>query len=414
MKNEYVNQHPHTLGLNLFTLCKYILGSKTNKYLPLIVKELQNRSDKMFKTDDGLQEDWSDLLQTLGLENSVLNFIPEKNRYIAYHMLQSSFLSEIKTILSFENLYSSNYINNVDISTLNTFKELENHIHYGTTRKILNQERKLVETVFETDEWLAIRPLTYESSKKYGAGTKWCTSSEKYPLHFYQYNREGILVYLFNKTNHNKFGLHFSNDNNESPLSIYDSSDIRIDSSIAGIPLQVMQSIFKGINYNKDSPLETSQDYIKRVYPQIWEEYWVPHYNDKGNESYIEDLEFEGMENQHNEHIETYPEFYEDNRPTFSPNDNLIDTNVYDETYSNMLNIFVDRMKPKTIFHKWYNKIYFGGHKKIVLLGVPVNSYGIQALQKTQDHFEKSLDTTHTQLVFYPVYNGNDLVITKI
>jgi hypothetical protein len=47
MKNEFVKQHPHTLGLDYYTLIKYILGSKTNKYLPLIVKQLHHTSEDM-------------------------------------------------------------------------------------------------------------------------------------------------------------------------------------------------------------------------------------------------------------------------------------------------------------------------------------------------------------------------------
>ena len=66
------------------------------------------------------------------------------------------------------------------------------------------------------------------------------------------------------------------------------------------------------------------------------------------------------------------------------------------------------------IFHKWYQKIVFGGHKKLIFLGVPVSYQGMIAVERTKQYFEKSFDNTNFQLIFYPVHTGNDLVITKI
>ena len=416
MKNEFVNQHPHTMGLNLYTLYKYILGNKTNKYLPFITKEIQRKSQKVFEDDHGMQEEWTNLIESTGLESNVLSVVPEKNRLVAYHLLQNlTYYVDVKMILLFEELCESNHIQGVDISNINSSKELEEHINYGMTKKILNQERKLIETVFENDEWFAIRPLTYESSKKYGAGTKWCTSAEQYPSHFYRYNKNGILVYLFNKTNHLKYGIHFSKFQDESPLSIYDAADNRVDSSLAGIPLETMQSIFKGVGYIIGELVDTSEDYIKKVYPEIWEEYWVPYYksNEKNQsdeeEGYavhlqrpeVDTIEQEGFA----EEAEEYP---------LVPNPEHSLVNHNEEWYKNMLDAFNERMKPKTVFHKWYQKFVFGGHKKLIFLGVPVSNQGIMAVEKTKEYFEKSFDNTYIQLVFYPVYTGNDLVITKI
>ena len=409
MKNEFVNQHPHTMGLNLYTLYKYILGDKTNKYLPFITKEIQRKSQKVFEDDYGMQEEWTNLIESVALKGSVLSVVPEKNRLVAYHLLQNlTSYVDIKIILLFEELCESNYIQGVDISNITSSKELEELINYGMTKKILNQERKLIETVFENNEWFAIRPLTYESSKKYGAGTKWCTSSEQYTGHFYRYNRNGILVYLFNKTNHLKYGIHFSNFQDESPLSIYDASDNRVDSSLAGIPLETMQSIFKGVGYSIGGLVDTSEDYIKKVYPEIWEEYWVPYYksNEKGIQ--LDEVQVNGVD------ITDPAEEGEAEVYQLVPDPELSLVNHNEEWFKNMLDAFNERIKPKTIFHKWYQKIVFGGHKKLIFLGVPVSYQGMIAVERTKQYFEKSFDNTNFQLIFYPVHTGNDLVITKI
>ena len=409
MKNEFVNQHPHTMGLNLYTLYKYILGDKTNKYLPFITKEIQRKSQKVFEDDYGMQEEWTNLIESVDLKGSVLSVVPEKNRLVAYHLLQNlTSYVDITMILLFEELCESNYIQGVDISNITSSKELEELINYGMTKKILNQERKLIETVFENNEWFAIRPLTYESSKKYGAGTKWCTSAEQYPSHFYRYNKNGILVYLFNKTNHLKYGIHFSKLQDESPLSIYDAADNRVDSSLAGIPLETMQSIFKGVGYSIGGLVDTSEDYIKKVYPEIWEEYWVPYYksNEKGIQ--LDEVQVNGVD------ITDPAEEGEAEVYQLVPDPELSLVNHNEEWFKNMLDAFNERIKPKTIFHKWYQKIVFGGHKKLIFLGVPVSYQGMIAVERTKQYFEKSFDNTNFQLIFYPVHTGNDLVITKI
>jgi len=419
MKNEFINQHPHTMELNLYTLYKHILGNKTNKYLPFITKELQRKSEKSFQDETNMQEEWENLLESVGLESSVLSNIPEKNRLVVYHLLRDIlYYVDVKMILLFEELCESNYIQGVDISTISSSKELEEYINCGMTKKILNQERKLVETVLETDEWLAIRPLSYESSKKYGAGTKWCTSSEQYPSHFYRYNKNGILVYLFNKTNHLKYAIYLSKSHDESPLSIYDAADNRVDSSLAGIPLETMQSIFRGVGYNIEGLFETSNDYIKRVYPEVWKAYWVPYYTLNEKDMSSDDVDVHAVlaniAEPTNDTI-LHEGFVEEEEVTqFVFNPELFPKNHNAELYKNMLDAFIERMKPKTIFHKWYQKIFLGGHKKLIFLGVPVSNQGMEAIDISKEYFEKSLDVTDIQLVFYPVYNGNNLVITKI
>ena len=220
--------------------------------------------------------------------------------------------------------------------------------------------------------------------------------------------RNGILVYLFNKTNHLKYGIHFSNFQDESPLSIYDASDNRVDSSLAGIPLETMQSIFKGVDYSIGGPIDTSEDYIKKVYPEIWEEYWVPYYksNEKGIQ--LDEVQVNGVD------ITDPAEEGEAEVYQLVPDPELSLVNHNEEWFKNMLDAFNERIKPKTIFHKWYQKIVFGGHKKLIFLGVPVSYQGMIAVERTKQYFEKSFDNTNFQLIFYPVYTGNDLVITKI
>jgi hypothetical protein len=57
---------------------------------------------------------------------------------------------------------------------------------------------KEINVVYEDDEWFLLKPLTLESSVKYGYGTKWCTASKDHSEPFYEYSSRGILIYIIN------------------------------------------------------------------------------------------------------------------------------------------------------------------------------------------------------------------------
>ena len=68
--------------------------------------------------------------------------------------------------------------------------------------------------LFENDEFLLVIPLTFEASCKYGAGTKWCTTSKDNDDMFKKHNRMGSLGYVIvknkelqDKLESTKFGM---------------------------------------------------------------------------------------------------------------------------------------------------------------------------------------------------------------
>jgi hypothetical protein len=83
------------------------------------------------------------------------------------------------------------------------------------------------EKLYEDDNILIVRPLTYEASCKYGAGTKWCTAMASEPSYFKSHTREAQALYYiilkkFNKDNKfYKMAVHLT-PNTE---TWYDSTD---------------------------------------------------------------------------------------------------------------------------------------------------------------------------------------------
>jgi len=103
------------------------------------------------------------------------------------------------------------------------------------------KENIITQEIYRDDRWLIIKPLTFEASLKYGCNTKWCTSSKKSPLHFYEYSNEGILIYIIERKTNIKWAVYWEMLNGKkSEMSWWNSEDIRIDSIQASIPEYIM------------------------------------------------------------------------------------------------------------------------------------------------------------------------------
>lgn len=424
MKNEFVNQHPHTLGLDNYTLIKYILGTKTNKYLPLIVKQIHQTSEDMMKRYNGeVNEEYMQYLEKYNLKNSVLGVVPDKHKLVVLWNFRN--LGEVgldlKMLLEFDEMMENNLISETDISTYDSFTKIQEQLNIAYTKKILKEERGLVDVVFENDEWLAVRPLTFEASKKYGAGTKWCTTSENNPHHFYRYSKSGVLIYLYNKLNNRKFGIHFNMEEeklrSQVAIQIYNEVDDRIDSSDARIQFEVMDQLKKNIGLESNEPAQTTASYIQNNHPIIWKRYWVDYFENTeevnlhaipvGLHEVEEGPEIE-MELVNNtvEHYDTH----NDTVPTVSEESQFFLKESYSE--SNELIDFVQHnIKPKNWFQNLISKVSSNRFEKLVMIGVPTRRFGFEAVEKTKRAIG---ETPGYKLFLYPIYDGNELVITKL
>ena len=91
------------------------------------------------------------------------------------------------------------------------------------------KEEKGVKKYYEDNDWLLIRPLTYESSCKYGANTKWCIASKDTSSHFKSYTKSGLLVFLIHKKSNHKFAF-YTDQVDDTYIEIYNP----LDTDIAG------------------------------------------------------------------------------------------------------------------------------------------------------------------------------------
>lgn len=424
MKNEFVNQHPHTLGLDNYTLIKYILGTKTNKYLPLIVKQIHQTSEDMMKRYNGeVNEEYMQYLEKYNLKNSVLGVVPDKHKLVVLWNLRN--LGEVgldlKMLLEFDEMMENNLITETDISTYDSFTKIQEQLNIAYTKKILKEERGLVDVVFENDEWLAVRPLTFEASKKYGAGTKWCTTSENNPHHFYRYSQSGVLIYLYNKLNNRKFGIHFNMEDEKlrSHLSIqiYNEVDDRIDSSDARIQFEVMDQLKKNIGLESNEPAQTTATYIQNNHPLIWERYWVDYF-EKGEEVDFPTITVGLREVEEGPEIEMelvnntvqHHDTHNDTVPIVSEESQILFEESYSET-NELIDFVQKNVKHKNWFQNLFSKVLSNRFEKLVMIGVPTRRFGFEAVKKTKRAIG---ETPGYKFFLYPIYDGNELVITKL
>jgi hypothetical protein len=158
------------------------------------------------------------------------------------HLISNYFgYSNFKLIKEFIDLNEKKLIENNDLTTYKTFNELELQISLSNLKSIDNEMTKQVQKLYETDEWLVVKPLSYQASLKYGASTKWCTASKDNAEYYFRYSKQGILIYSINKKTGNKVaGFKSVDENSEPETSFWNITDQRIDSMESGLPSDVL------------------------------------------------------------------------------------------------------------------------------------------------------------------------------
>jgi len=96
--------------------------------------------------------------------------------------------------------YDKNDLNDYVGNTFFQFLDFTDKLMQEKTNKQLKDEVKSnTKRIFENDKVLIVRPLSFESSCYYGAGTKWCTTSKDNPSYYENYSSKGGLYYIILK-----------------------------------------------------------------------------------------------------------------------------------------------------------------------------------------------------------------------
>jgi uncharacterized membrane protein len=251
---EIKNQYPE-LNISIIDVFLKMDNTKTNKYLPLLCKLFSHRfqPDKLWGKMDYKSEieHIIERMENLGFDCGNMS----DNEIYSYYFYTDVFNNEdIRDVISFRKYNERGLIKNNDITTYQTFDEIRSAVGLALLKEDEKMMKSQIIKEYEDDVWLALRPLTFGASSKYGAATKWCTTYQNDKQYFERYWNRGILVYFINKVTGLKFAL-FKSLDNEKELSFWNAADSRVDFlelEIEDYMFPIVKKILKSDKTNKN------------------------------------------------------------------------------------------------------------------------------------------------------------------
>jgi hypothetical protein len=151
--------------------------------------------------------------------------------------------SDIKGYYNFCEFNERGLIEQNDLSKYSSFDDIMTQLGVAELKADMKELESQVKKIYDGDEWLVVRPLTYHASTKYGANTKWCTTAANEYSYFRKYATNGILLYMINKVTGVKVACYKSLQISDPEFSFWNQIDKRIDSLESGLPYEILQII---------------------------------------------------------------------------------------------------------------------------------------------------------------------------
>ena len=224
--------------------------SKTKKYSQFLVKMLNEKIEKWQKE----QEEYESIRKVNEVLDPLERVVPNdsfENMISRFFFCDFLFSwNSIGRFVEFTELMEKGVISEKDISKYDSWEMLETQLFEAKNRELFKRSKKEIHKIFEDDNYMIFKPLTYASSCSYGYQTKWCTAMVNDPGYFYNHSR-GILIYLIDKKENKKFAFykHFpqryeiSDDHEQYAFKTYNQEDKQIDTIQTGLPMNILQII---------------------------------------------------------------------------------------------------------------------------------------------------------------------------
>jgi hypothetical protein len=118
---------------------------------------------------------------------------------------------------------------------------------------------------FEDEKWLLVRPLSFQSSLRYGSSTKWCTTFKREKDYFFKYFYKGSLVYFINKETGYKVAFYGECSHKLVDISFWNQQDNRCDFFEVDIDEYLFPEIKRIITTNRTNASYLSQEKLFKV-----------------------------------------------------------------------------------------------------------------------------------------------------
>jgi len=228
--------------------------SKTKKYSQFLVKMLNLRA-----------EEWE--------KNNCFNLVDNPNNPIERVLPNNSWVNasirsfvgdflfswgNMERFVEFTELMEKGLVNENDISKYDSWDMLQQQLFEAKNREMFKKSKKQIHKIFEDENFLIFKPLTYLASCSYGYQTKWCTAMINEPSYFYNHSK-GILIYLIDKKENKKFAFYknipqpyeMDDYNHEDYVfRTYNQADKQIDTIQTGLPMNILQIIMMECDTN--------------------------------------------------------------------------------------------------------------------------------------------------------------------
>jgi hypothetical protein len=228
------------ISMSIVDILSMIDPTEKNKYLPMLSKVINNDLQNRTTTQD--LEYFRECLKRNGIADGIINGLPDSYLRTVYLAIDNIGGDNIRTLIEFMELNERSLIDENDILKYKTFEDISNAISIAHLKTMDKDMAAQIVRVFEDDTWLILRPLTFSASCKYGAATKWCTTSTSEPQHFHRYWDRGALIYILNKKTGYKIATQKYYDNVHERSTLWNAADrevswdeVNIDGNIFNI-----------------------------------------------------------------------------------------------------------------------------------------------------------------------------------
>ena len=264
--DELKKQYPE-LNVTMFDMMARLDASKSYKYLPLMCKIFGSRFNP--------KKLWSNkndyLTGTLEIQSMLMNkgistdnLTDGQMYYIANYFAEHFSTDTYQTLKEFMSYMEKDQIENKDVSTYNDLEDIRGAVTLASMKELTKDLEGQVIKEYEDEKWVVVRPLTFSSSAKYGASTRWCTTYQKEKNYFEKYWRRGILVYFINKQTGYKFAGYKGIDG-DSEFSFWNAEDSRVDYldiDADDYLFPIVRKIFKSEQTNKNLCSDEIQEQV--------------------------------------------------------------------------------------------------------------------------------------------------------
>jgi hypothetical protein len=265
--DELKKQYPE-LNITIFDMMSRLDTSKTYKYLPLMCKIFSKRFDpeELWHKDDYLNH-LSEIQANLINKGISTDNLTDKQMFYMGSYLCDHFSSETyHTLKEFMEYMDKGLIENKDVTSYKDIDAVRGAVSLALIKEYTKDLEGHVIKEYEDEMWLAVRPLTFSASAKYGASTRWCTTYQREKQYFEKYWRRGILVYFLNKKTGYKFAG-YKGLMGDSEFSFWNSEDTRIDYLDVNADdylFPIVRNIFKSIHTNKNLCSDEIQEQVHK------------------------------------------------------------------------------------------------------------------------------------------------------